>query len=76
MSAQSFADLGVSRAVVSSLSGQGITQPFAIQQVVIGDVLAGRDVLAKIAHRLGQDARVRRPVGRPGQSRRPPAGGP
>jgi superfamily II DNA/RNA helicase len=47
MSTQSFADLGVSNAVVSSLSHQGITQPFAIQRVVIGDVLAGRDVLAK-----------------------------
>ena len=47
MSTQSFADLGVSRAVVSSLSDQGITQPFAIQRDVIGDVLAGRDVLAK-----------------------------
>ena len=47
MSTQSFADLGVSNAVVSSLTRQGITRPFAIQQVVIGDVLAGRDVLAK-----------------------------
>ena len=47
MSTQSFADLGVSRAVVSSLSQQGFTKPFAIQQSVIGDVLAGRDVLAK-----------------------------
>ncbi len=47
MSTQSFADLGVSRAVVSTLSQQGITEPFAIQRVVIGDVLAGRDVLAK-----------------------------
>ena len=47
MSNQSFADLGVSRAVVSSLSDQEITKPFAIQSDVIGDVLAGRDVLAK-----------------------------
>ncbi|HEV3054376.1 MAG TPA: DEAD/DEAH box helicase, partial [Solirubrobacteraceae bacterium] len=47
MSKQSFADLGVSRAVVGSLSQQGITHPFAIQSQVIGDVLAGRDVLAK-----------------------------
>jgi ATP-dependent RNA helicase RhlE len=47
MKTQSFADLGVTPAVVSSLSKQGITSPFAIQQVVIGDVLAGRDVLAK-----------------------------
>jgi ATP-dependent RNA helicase RhlE len=47
MNTQSFADLGVTPAVVSCLSKQGITNPFAIQQVVIGDVLAGRDVLAK-----------------------------
>src|SRR6185312_12727322 len=40
MSTQSFADLGVSSAVVSSLSDQEITQPFAIQRDVIGDVLA------------------------------------
>jgi ATP-dependent RNA helicase RhlE len=47
MSNQSFADLGVSRAVVSALSSQGISEPFAIQREVIGDVLDGRDVLAK-----------------------------
>jgi len=47
MSTQSFAELGVSRAVVSTLAGQGITRPFAIQREVIGDVLDGRDVLAK-----------------------------
>ena len=47
MSNQSFADLGVSRAVIGSLSTQGITHPFAIQRDVIADVLAGRDVLAK-----------------------------
>jgi superfamily II DNA/RNA helicase len=47
MSNQSFADLGVSRAVTSTLTRHGITEPFAIQQDVIADVLAGRDVLAK-----------------------------
>jgi superfamily II DNA/RNA helicase len=47
MSNQSFADLGVSRAVVSSLAGQGINEPFEIQRKVITDVLAGRDVLAR-----------------------------
>ncbi len=47
MSSQSFADLGVSRAVVSSLAQQGITEPFAIQRQVITEVLKGRDVLAK-----------------------------
>jgi ATP-dependent RNA helicase RhlE len=43
----SFADLGVSRAVISSLSTAGITEPFAIQRAVIGDAIAGRDVIAK-----------------------------
>ena len=47
MSTESFADLGVSGTVVSALSQRGITQPFPIQQVVIGDALAGRDVIAK-----------------------------
>jgi ATP-dependent RNA helicase RhlE len=44
---QSFADLGVSRAVVHALRERGFTEPFAIQSLVIADVLAGRDVLAK-----------------------------
>ena len=47
MSQQSFADLGVSRAVAGALAKRGITEPFAIQSLIIGDVLAGRDVLAK-----------------------------
>jgi len=47
MSAESFADLGVSHAVISSLSAAGIISPFAIQRSVIGDAIAGRDVIAK-----------------------------
>jgi len=47
MSHQSFADLGVSRAAVGALQEQGISEPFAIQQLVVPDVLAGRDVCAK-----------------------------
>ena len=47
MSTESFAELGVSRAVISSLSAAGITEPFAIQRAVIGDAIAGRDVIAK-----------------------------
>ncbi len=47
MSRESFADLGVSRAVVGALQTDGITEPFAIQRLVIGDALAGRDVIAK-----------------------------
>src|SRR5215217_4119317 len=44
---QSFADLGVSKRVSGVLADRGITEPFAIQELVIADVLAGRDVLAK-----------------------------
>jgi len=47
MSQQSFADLGVSRPVVGALAEHGITEPFAIQKLVIADILAGHDVLAK-----------------------------
>jgi len=47
MSTESFADLGVSHTVISSLSAAGITRPFAIQRSVIGDAIAGRDVIAK-----------------------------
>ncbi len=47
MSTESFADLGVSRAVVSSLVADGIREPFAIQRAVIADAIAGRDVIAK-----------------------------
>ena len=47
MSTKSFTDLGVARAVVDSLSQQGITHPFAIQRDVIGDALDGRDLLVK-----------------------------
>jgi ATP-dependent RNA helicase RhlE len=47
MSQQSFADLGVSRAVAGALKQRGIHVPFPIQELVIGDVLAGHDVLAK-----------------------------
>ena len=44
---QSFADLGVSEAVVSALGAAGITTPFAVQKLAIGDVLAGRDALVR-----------------------------
>jgi superfamily II DNA/RNA helicase len=47
MSEESFAGLGVSRAVVGTLHRHGITTPFEIQRRVIADVLAGRDVLAR-----------------------------
>ncbi len=42
-----FADLGVSEVVVNELSQRGMAKPFAVQGMVIPDVLAGHDVLAQ-----------------------------
>ncbi len=47
MSSKSFADLGVSAVVVDALRARDITDPFAIQNLVIPDALEGHDVLAK-----------------------------
>ena len=47
MSTQSFADLGVSETVARALAAGGIDSPFAVQETVIPDVLAGHDVLVK-----------------------------
>lgn len=47
MSHRSFRDLGASRAVVDTLARRGIGVPFPIQSLVMQDVLAGHDVLAK-----------------------------
>jgi superfamily II DNA/RNA helicase len=47
MSTQSFADLGASRPVVDALDDGGITAAFPVQQLVLPDALAGRDVLVK-----------------------------
>src|SRR5664280_2793069 len=47
MKHQSFADLGVSEVVVTELASMGIEKPFAVQSMVIPDVLAGHDVLAQ-----------------------------
>ncbi len=47
MSSQSFAELGVSKPVVRALAARGINQPFAIQRLVIDDVLSGHDVLVQ-----------------------------
>ncbi len=44
---QSFSDLGVSEVVSKALLADGIESPFAIQRLVIGDVLAGHDTLVK-----------------------------
>ncbi len=47
MEHETFADLGVSEVVVSELAKRGIATPFAVQKMVIPDVLAGHDVLAQ-----------------------------
>jgi superfamily II DNA/RNA helicase len=47
MKHETFADLGVSEVVVSELAQRGIATPFAVQKMVIPDVLAGHDVLAQ-----------------------------
>ncbi len=47
MKSETFADLGVSEVVSRELAQRGIDKPFAVQGMVIPDVLAGRDVLAQ-----------------------------
>jgi len=42
-----FADLGVTEAVAGALGRRGFDSPFAVQSLVIPDVLDGRDVLVK-----------------------------
>jgi ATP-dependent RNA helicase RhlE len=43
----SFADLGISNAVVRALAERDITQPFPVQQLVVEDALAGHDLLVQ-----------------------------
>jgi ATP-dependent RNA helicase RhlE len=47
MKSATFADLGVSEVVVGELAKREITEPFAVQRMVIPDILAGHDLLAK-----------------------------
>ncbi|CAN5694063.1 hypothetical protein BH24ACT26_BH24ACT26_12710 [soil metagenome] len=42
-----FAEIGVSAPVCRALASRGILQPFQIQDLVMADALAGRDVLAR-----------------------------
>src|SRR3954453_17772580 len=42
-----FNDLGVRAELVAALAEQGITEPFAVQEVTIRDAMAGRDVCGK-----------------------------
>jgi ATP-dependent RNA helicase RhlE len=43
----SFAELGISKPVVSALSQRDITEPFPVQKMVIADALAGHDLLVQ-----------------------------
>ncbi|MGE5527176.1 MAG: DEAD/DEAH box helicase [Methanosarcina sp.] len=43
----SFADLGTSKPVIDALRARSITQPFPVQEMVIRDALAGRDLLVQ-----------------------------
>ena len=42
-----FPSLGASDVVTRALAERGITEPFAVQELVVPDALAGRDVLAR-----------------------------
>ncbi|MGH2719389.1 MAG: DEAD/DEAH box helicase [Actinomycetota bacterium] len=42
-----FASLGASPAVVKALAARGVTSPFEIQAMVIGEAIEGHDILAK-----------------------------
>ena len=59
---KSFAELGVSQPVVRALADRGIHSPFAIQELVVADVLAGRDVLAKSPTGSGKTIAFAAPV--------------
>lgn len=42
-----FAALGASEAVVNALAARGVTTPFEIQAMVVGEAIEGHDILAK-----------------------------
>jgi superfamily II DNA/RNA helicase len=50
----SFAELGASRRVIDALAARGVTEPFAIQTLVLADAIAGTDVLARSATGSGK----------------------
>ncbi|MGH9286226.1 MAG: DEAD/DEAH box helicase, partial [Acidimicrobiales bacterium] len=50
----SFADLGVSPAVLEVLDASGIDEPFPIQALTLRDALAGRDVCGQAATGSGK----------------------
>ena len=74
MSKQSFAELGVSRAVCDALARRGIKAPFPVQRLVLEDALAGRDVLVKSPTGSGKTLAFAHPLGRAPQAERRDAG--
>jgi ATP-dependent RNA helicase RhlE len=72
LSTKSFRALGASEHVCAALLQRGISEPFPIQELVLPDAMAGRDVLAKsptgsgktiafaipLAERISRDART------------------
>ena len=57
-----FADLGVSHAVIEVLTRRGVIAPFPVQSLVLGDALAGRDVLARSATGSGKTLAFALPI--------------
>ena len=51
---RTFTDLGVSGRVRGTLARRGVTEPFAVQSLVLEDAIAGRDVLARSATGSGK----------------------
>src|SRR5437879_6628767 len=71
-----FPSLGASDVVTRALAERGITEPFAVQELVVGDALAGRDVLAKSRTGSGKTLAFALPIVerlRPGADKRPSA---
>src|SRR4051795_2494241 len=75
LSTQSFRALGASEHVCAALQQRGITAPFPIQELVLPDALAGRDVLAKSPTGSGKTLAFAIPrADRLARDARPPAG--
>ncbi|WP_344963187.1 DEAD/DEAH box helicase, partial [Streptomyces thioluteus] len=72
----SFADLGLPDALLSTLTAQGVTEPFPIQAATLPNSLAGRDVLGRGRTGSGKTlafglALLARTAGRRAEPRRP-----
>jgi superfamily II DNA/RNA helicase len=58
----SFTDLGVSRPVSDALAKRGVSAPFPVQTLVLGDAIAGRDVLTRSATGSGKTLAFALPI--------------